>query len=444
MTFSAHQIPHALATILSLWIAAVVWRRRPAPGAAAFAGATLAIAVWSATNALEWGSPDLDIMLGWIRVQFVAIAALPVFWFQFTMGFSGRREWLEGKRVWLPWALPAVTVALVWTHRYHDLMLGPISYDATLAYPGVRHVYGAWFWVHTAYSYALLGAGTVALLASLTRVPGLYRRQVATVCFAAAVPVAGNVAYLLDFSPLPGLDLTPPLFALTASLVGWSLWRWRFLDLVPAARAAVVECMADGVIVVDARGRVVDLNPAAQAITGWAVGEALGRPLADLFSATAGWLARPEERDGNTAELARFCDGRGCHYEVRAMPLLDARERATGRLVLLRDVSERRRADAERDELIARLQEAVSSIKTLTGLIPICASCKKVRDDQGYWQQVEEYVSAHAQVEFSHGLCPACMAKLYSDAAPSEGLARDDTESGATDDARGWPPCSDG
>ena len=71
---------------------------------------------------------------------------------------------------------------------------------------------------------------------------------------------------------------------------------------------------------------------------------------------------------------------------------------------------------------------------TLSGLIPICAACKKVRDDQGYWQQVEEYVSAHAEVEFSHGLCPDCMAKLYPDAALSDGRGVDDAESGATDD----------
>jgi len=263
VTLSIHQIPHAFATVLSVWIAAVVWRRRPAPGAMAFAGAILSIGVWSVTNALEWGSPSLVTMLGWIRVQFVAIVALPVLWFLFAMRFSGRREWAEGSRAWLLWVVPAITVVLVWTHDYHDWMLRPLEYDDAIAYPGVRHAYGPWFWVHTLYSYTLLGSGTVALLASLSRVPGLYRWQVVTVCCAAAVPIAGNVAYLFGFSPVPGLDLTPPLFAFSAALVGWSLLRWRFLDLVPAARAAVIECMADGLIVVDARGRVVDVNPAA-------------------------------------------------------------------------------------------------------------------------------------------------------------------------------------
>jgi YesN/AraC family two-component response regulator len=61
------------------------------------------------------------------------------------------------------------------------------------------------------------------------------------------------------------------------------------------------------------------------------------------------------------------------------------------------------------------LQAALTKVKTLSGLLPICASCKKIRNDQGYWQQVEVYIQEHAQVQFSHGVCPDCMAKLYPD-----------------------------
>ena len=69
----------------------------------------------------------------------------------------------------------------------------------------------------------------------------------------------------------------------------------------------------------------------------------------------------------------------------------------------------------ERERLIAELQEALANVKTLSGLIPICASCKKVRDDQGYWTQLETYLAQHSDAEFSHGLCLDCMRKLYPD-----------------------------
>ena len=74
---------------------------------------------------------------------------------------------------------------------------------------------------------------------------------------------------------------------------------------------------------------------------------------------------------------------------------------------------ERRRAEEERERVILQLQDSLAKIKTLSGLLPICSSCKKVRDDKGYWTQIEAYISDHSEAEFSHGLCPECAKKLY-------------------------------
>jgi len=78
-----------------------------------------------------------------------------------------------------------------------------------------------------------------------------------------------------------------------------------------------------------------------------------------------------------------------------------------------RRLIERKRAEDEREKLIVELQEALAEVRTLTGLLPICASCKKIRDDQGYWNQIEDYISRHSKATFSHGLCPECAKKLY-------------------------------
>jgi hypothetical protein len=74
---------------------------------------------------------------------------------------------------------------------------------------------------------------------------------------------------------------------------------------------------------------------------------------------------------------------------------------------------ERKRAQDEREKLIVELQEALAEVRTLSGLLPICASCKKIRDDQGYWNQIEDYISRRSQATFSHGICPECAKKLY-------------------------------
>lgn len=82
---------------------------------------------------------------------------------------------------------------------------------------------------------------------------------------------------------------------------------------------------------------------------------------------------------------------------------------------LQKEISERKALEKEREELIAKLQEALKQVKTLSGFLPICAACKKIRDDKGYWNQIEEYIRTRSDVQFSHGICPDCAKKLYGD-----------------------------
>jgi ABC-type amino acid transport substrate-binding protein len=82
---------------------------------------------------------------------------------------------------------------------------------------------------------------------------------------------------------------------------------------------------------------------------------------------------------------------------------------------LAREIDKRRQTEGEREELIAQIQKALAEVKTLKGIVPICASCKKIRDDKGYWNQIESYIRDHSEAEFSHGICPECFKKLYPD-----------------------------
>ncbi|HOC59655.1 MAG: PAS domain S-box protein [Syntrophaceae bacterium] len=80
---------------------------------------------------------------------------------------------------------------------------------------------------------------------------------------------------------------------------------------------------------------------------------------------------------------------------------------------IIRDISERKKEEKAREKLIEELRQALSEVKTLSGLLPICASCKKIRNDKGYWEQIESFIGEHSEAEFSHGICPDCAKKLY-------------------------------
>jgi DNA-binding response OmpR family regulator len=88
---------------------------------------------------------------------------------------------------------------------------------------------------------------------------------------------------------------------------------------------------------------------------------------------------------------------------------------------LLKEITERKLAQEQRDKLIAELQKALSEVKTLRGFLPICSYCKKIRDDKGYWSQIESYIHKHSDAEFSHGICPECAKKYFPDMDLHEG-----------------------
>ena len=110
--------------------------------------------------------------------------------------------------------------------------------------------------------------------------------------------------------------------------------------------------------------------------------------------------------------------GTGSNDEVgrvsRAFDRMTRNLKATtvSRDVLKEEITERKRVEKEREKLISDLQAALAEIKTLSGIIPICAQCKKIRDDKGYWEQVEVYIRDRTEADFTHGLCPECAAEI--------------------------------
>ena len=164
-------------------------------------------------------------------------------------------------------------------------------------------------------------------------------------------------------------------------------------------------------------GKVLDANPAACRMFERTREEiaAAGRDgLMDSTDPRLHELLRQRELTGKAhGELnARRRDGTLFPVEISSVLFHDDQGRSRTCLII-RDISERKSAELEQNRLIHELQDAVSKVKKLTGLLPICASCKKIRDEQGYWHHLEAYIRNHTEADFSHGICPDCRRKLY-------------------------------
>ena len=106
-------------------------------------------------------------------------------------------------------------------------------------------------------------------------------------------------------------------------------------------------------------------------------------------------------------------DGTERHFIVSATPYRDPEGNKIGIIETFQEITPRKILEKEKEKLIRNLREALEQVKVLSGFLPICASCKKIRDDKGYWTQIETYIRNHSEAEFSHGICPDCAEKLY-------------------------------
>jgi PAS domain S-box-containing protein len=197
----------------------------------------------------------------------------------------------------------------------------------------------------------------------------------------------------------------------------------------------IIDFLPDPTWVIDIDGHVIAWNRAIEGITGIDKQDIIGksdyayslpfygrrRPaLIDLvLKRNKQWeeeYLTIREENGLTVFSESFHpsmgDG-GRYLAATASRLYDAQGSVVGAIESVRDITSAKRTEKDRERLIAELQKVVAEVRTLSGLLPICSSCKKIRDDKGYWNQIETYIGEHSNAEFSHSLCPECAKKLY-------------------------------
>src|SRR5262249_8463417 len=157
-------------------------------------------------------------------------------------------------------------------------------------------------------------------------------------------PWVGNALYLSGLTPLPGLDLTPFAFAISGIALTWGIWRFRLLDLVPVARDALIERMSDGVLVLDVRNRIVDINPAACRMIGRSSREAIGRSPLQILSQWPDLIARYRNVTDVSTEIVVGRAGQQYSLELSISPLYDRSARFNGRLIVFHDITMRKQA----------------------------------------------------------------------------------------------------
>jgi PAS domain S-box-containing protein len=191
--------------------------------------------------------------------------------------------------------------------------------------------------------------------------------------------------------------------------------------------AAIVKSTDDAIYGLNLDGSLISWNRSAEKIFGYRAEEIIGRPVSVLFP-----FDQHDELIDNLQHIRRGesvgryetvrvrKDGQFIPVSITVSPIKDETGKIIGASAIARDITQRKREERERNELIQELTDALKQVRTLTGLLPICATCKRIRDDRGYWQQVETYISSHTNAVFTHGICPECLKRVKDEHAAAK------------------------
>lgn len=305
-------IPLALSAAVVVAMLVVAWRNRDAEVAPWFAASLVALLVWTVGYLLELMAVGVGAKIFWADLQFIATASLPLLWLEVVLIYTGRGRLPVAARaaLWAVCALLVITVFLNPAHLFRGdpsvVMHGSLTalspdYGPIWRYAGMPWVYGLYFLI------------LLVLLRGMVHARRIYVRQYAALLAATALPLAAGSLYTLGVSPWPEYNPAMPVVAVSGVLMAYALFHYRLFDVAPLARDAVIDELADGLVVVDVESRLRDFN-----------------------------AARPPGLSGAQRRRYRQAGGRGARH-----PPGDARRSAArGRACLRRGAPARRRTRA--------------------------------------------------------------------------------------------------
>lgn len=176
------------------------------------------------------------------------------------------------------------------------------------------------------------------------------------------------------------------------------------------------DAIDDWICIIDLESKIQRSNLTAEKVFGLKIQKVIGEKCCVLAHGTCSPVSKcplPKMIKTGKRESSELQIKDGRWMFITVDPLFNDKEEMIGAVHIARDITKRIESQNERDRLFKELENAMAHVKKLSGLIPICGHCKKIRDDQGYWNQLELYIEKYSDASFSHGLCPDCTDKLY-------------------------------
>jgi PAS domain S-box-containing protein len=319
--------------------AVYAWRVRATYGSFWLVLLPLLVAGWVMCFGLELASTTLADKVWWLKAQWASLTLLPLCWLALAAASLTRGTLVFGRRRWVLWILiPFLLIILAWSNERHHLVwksIGQLLDAGVQPVPVERSVF---FWLNVFYAVGISVLVVLMAATSIMQLPFFRRRYAIAVGMGVALPLFGDLLFVA------GLDFALPFsYWISGFLLCWGLYQIRQLNLVPIARSAIVEQLPDGVLVLDDKDRVIDCNAAARRILDASTSGVTGRLAVEVLRDWPDLIAR--FRDQHTVRDVITLHERS--YELDVTPFTDRLGRSAGRLIIVRDIHDRKQAELE-------------------------------------------------------------------------------------------------
>ncbi|WP_435551350.1 histidine kinase N-terminal 7TM domain-containing protein [Natrinema sp. CGMCC1.2065] len=373
---------YVVSTLFGLLLAALLWKHRHRTGAIPLLGNVLSGTLWSASLAgLELvDRPSLVSLLNGAVFLGVGLATLTLL--VFTLTYTGRERYVTRRTLAALSIQPALITVLAAVNP------AGLFFETTEA--GVET--GVLFWIHLGYSYLMLALVTAMIVGFLFRTRSLYRGQSAALLVGTLVAWVANGVFVVGYVDF---DTSPIGFVVTSVLYTVAILRYRLTDIVPVARDRVVDTVSDAIFVIDERDRVIDANPVGRSLLSAYDASPIGKSIGSLFADAPKLLESYRDLTATVESDGRELEVDGTYYDVSVTPIDDDRDRYIGWLVIVRDITERKRNEVRlrrQNERLERFADVVShDLRNPLNVADGYLDLARERDDpEPYLDEVDE------------------------------------------------------
>ncbi|HSG45876.1 MAG TPA: histidine kinase N-terminal 7TM domain-containing protein, partial [Anaerolineales bacterium] len=348
----------ALAT-LSVFI---ITSQRSAPGSVALSGMLLGMFVWSFTSAFTWAFIPLDLKIFMLKVMYLGVVMTPAAFLIFTLQITHRERWITFRNIVLLAVQPFIITILVWfAPKTIFMTIEPAMKDDFHIMEVMR---GVGFWGNAIYSYLIILLACGLLVHSYRNANSFFKRQYMMILLGSIIPFALSIYTQTKDLAFKNLDLAPLSFGVSGVIYAYAILRHQFMDLVPVARDRLIENMSDGVLVLDVQGRIVDINPAMENFLEAPPSSFLGKKVSDAFNI---WNDSTEHllTGLDTRTELRLPNKASRYLDLRVTPLYDDDQNLSGRLIIFRDITDRKEVEKDLRHAMDRLQTQLIEIGLL-------------------------------------------------------------------------------